>query len=97
MASSGLAPDPSESPEAVVQVYAAPAFDWRGIFAVHCWIIVKPSDARRFTRWDVVGWGGPPTVRRNFAVPDALWFGKRPRLLLDRRGEGVDALIDRIA
>ena len=28
--------------------------------------------------------------------PDARWFGNRPQLLADRRGEGVDELITRI-
>jgi hypothetical protein len=28
--------------------------------------------------------------------PDNYWFGARPRIVLDRRGEGVDALIDKI-
>lgn len=97
MESTRLGPDPATTPEAVVQVYAAPAFSWRGIFAVHCWIVVKPSGAPHTIRWDVVGWGGPPVVRRDFAAADGLWFGKRPRLLLDRRGDGIDALIDRIA
>src|SRR4029453_19323798 len=29
------APDPAQAPEAVVQVYAARAFAWRGVFSVH--------------------------------------------------------------
>ena len=32
--SSGLAPDPATTPEAVIQVYAARIVSWRGIFAV---------------------------------------------------------------
>ena len=39
----GIAPDPSTTREAVVQVYAARAFSWRGIFAVHTWIATKPA------------------------------------------------------
>ena len=93
MAATGLAPQTSE---AVVQVYAAPAFHWRGIFAVHTWIVVKPSGAKRYTRYDVMGWGGAPMVKRDTAAPDAQWFGKRPTLLAERRGEGVDAMIDSI-
>lgn len=96
MAPTGLAPDPTATREAVVQVYAAPAFHWRGIFAVHTWIVVKRADSARYTRWDVMGWGGAPMVKRDYAAADALWFGKQPHLLLDRRGEGVEALIDRI-
>jgi hypothetical protein len=33
----GLAPDPAQVREAVVQVYAARAFAWRGAFSVHTW------------------------------------------------------------
>lgn len=95
-APSGLAPDPAKVREPVVQVYAARAFAWRGAFGVHTWIVVKPRDAAAFTRYDVVGWGGPPVVRKNYLAPDAAWFGAPPELLADRRGEGVDALIARV-
>src|SRR5512134_439338 len=33
----GIAPDPSITGEAVLQAYAAPAWGWRGWFAVHTW------------------------------------------------------------
>ena len=39
----GLAPLPSKTAEAVVQVYAARTYSWRGAFAVHSWIAVKPE------------------------------------------------------
>ena len=38
----GLAPDTATTQEAVVQVYAARAVSWRGVFSVHTWIAVKP-------------------------------------------------------
>lgn len=96
LARSGLAPEPAEVREAVVQVYAARAYGWRGAASVHTWFVVKRRDAPAFTRYDVVGWGGAPVVREDYAPPDALWYGARPELLLDRRGAGVDVLIDRI-
>src|SRR5207244_5976709 len=40
---SGQAPDPALTQEPVVQVYAARAVSWRGVFAVHTWIAVKPG------------------------------------------------------
>src|SRR3546814_6704357 len=40
-ASAGIVPPAAATPEAVVQVYAARAFDWRGAFAVHTWIAVS--------------------------------------------------------
>jgi hypothetical protein len=94
--SSGLAPDPAKVREPVVQVYAAPAYGWRGGFAVHTWIVTKREGATSFTRYDVVRWHGAPFVHENYAPTDAYWFGSRPEILVDRRGEGVDALIDRV-
>lgn len=92
----GLAPDPASVREPVVQVYAAPAYGWRGAVAVHTWIVVKREGADAFTRYDVVGWHGAPFVHENYAPADAYWFGSRPEILLDRRGDRVEALIDRV-
>lgn len=94
--SSGLAPDPALVREPVIQVYAARTFGWRGAFGVHSWIAVKRAGAAVYQRYDVVFWGGPPHVRRDFAAPDGQWFASRPELLVDRRGEGVEALIDQV-
>jgi len=96
---SGQAPDPASTPEAVVQVYAARTVGWRGSLGVHSWIAVKRSGAPAFRRYEVIGWGvdrGVPAVRVDRTGPDNDWFGSRPRVLVDVRGEGVDALIDRI-
>jgi hypothetical protein len=41
----GLSPDPAVTQEAVIQVFAAPAVAWRGLFSVHTWIAVKPAGA----------------------------------------------------
>lgn len=95
----GLAPDPATTREAVIQVYAARAVAWRGIFAVHTWIVVKPTGAPRYTRYDVVGFGvdrGAPAVRVDRMGPDNYWFGAKPEIVLDRRGPGVDTLIDKV-
>jgi Protein of unknown function (DUF3750) len=94
--SSGLAPHPALVREPVIQVYAARTFGWRGAFGVHSWIAVKREGAPAYQRYDVVFWGGPPHVRRDFAAADGQWFASRPELLVDRRGEGVEALIDQV-
>lgn len=95
----GLAPDPAVTREAVVQVYAARAVRWRGVFGVHTWIAVKPTDAANFTIHEVMGFRlrrtGTSVVTR-VRAPDAYWYGNRPELLRDVRGPGVDALIERI-
>ena len=94
--SSGLAPDPLTHRDAVVQIYIARAFSWRGIFATHSWIVVKKTGAPAYTRFEVVGWGAGSKLRTDYATADGLWYGAEPALLLDRRGPGADALIDRI-
>ncbi len=97
--SAGLAPDPARLREAVVQIYAARAWGWKGVFAVHSWIAFKRPAAAAWERYEVVGWGvrhGLPAVRRNLRPPDARWAGNPPRLLADIRGPEAAALIPRI-
>ncbi|GAB7022053.1 DUF3750 domain-containing protein [Salidesulfovibrio brasiliensis] len=95
----GIAPDPATTQEAVVQVYAAPAWGWRGWFAVHTWISAKRTGEDSYTVYEVVGWRekrGLPVVRIERDAPDRYWFGERPELLADQRGDGLDAIIDKI-
>ena len=95
--SAGIAPDPGElAAVAIVQVYAAPTYGWRGHFAVHPWIIFKRAGETAFTRYDVIGWRGTDVVQRNYALPDGLWYGARPALLVDHRGNGTEAMIAQI-
>ena len=97
--SMGTAPDPATTPEAVVQVYAARAWGWRGYFGVHTWIAVKPTGAPAFTVYELIGWrlrSSDSAIAIRNRVPDQRWFGSPPELLADKRGPGVDALIDRI-
>jgi len=53
---SGLAPDPAVERGAVVQVYSARTFGWRGAFAVHTWLAAKEAGADLYTRYEVIGW-----------------------------------------
>jgi hypothetical protein len=97
--SSGQAPDPKTTREAVIQVYAARAVGWRRVLAVHTWIAVKPSNADRYSRYEVMGWGvgnGAPAVRVDRTGPDNYWFGAHPEILVDLRGPGIDAVIEKI-
>lgn len=97
--SAGIAPDPARVNEAVVQVYTARAFSWRGYFGVHSWIAVKPMAAPTFTVYEVIGWrayrGGNALVVHDGA-PDRRWFGAEPKIVADIRGAGVDDVIKRI-
>ncbi len=95
----GLAPDPATTPEPVVQVYGARTVGWRGYIGVHTWVAVKRSNAAEFTVHEVIGY----RLRRTGTVvvasarpADGYWFGAKPELLSDLRGEGVDDVIDRI-
>jgi hypothetical protein len=96
---SGQAPDPEVVRDAVIQVYAARTVGWRGFFAVHTWISVKRRDAESYTRYEVIGWGvgsGAPAIRVNRSGADNYWFGDRPELLVDVRGEAAEPLIARV-
>lgn len=94
--SSGLAPDPASTPEAVVQVYIARAFSWRGVFATHPWIAIKREGEAAFTRYEVVGWGNGTKLRANYGLADGLWYGAEPEVLADFRGAQAETMIDRI-
>ena len=97
--SSGLAPDVATTKEPVIQVYAARTYGWRGAFGVHTWIATKPSNATSYTVYQVIGWraryGGSALVVSN-GIPDRYWFGNRPELISDLRGDGVDDVIKRV-
>ncbi|TMH81974.1 MAG: DUF3750 domain-containing protein [Betaproteobacteria bacterium] len=95
----GLAPDPAATAEAVVQVYGARCSGWAGYFGIHTWIAVKPSAARAYTVYEVIDWRlrrSDSAVAIRKRAPDARWAGNVPAVLADRRGYGVDALIERI-
>jgi hypothetical protein len=98
--STGLAPDPATTPEAVVQVYAGRAFGWRGAFADHTWLAAKPAGGDRYTRFEVIGWyagGGRSVVSvSDRRAPDAEWYGNPPRLVRELRGPAAEAVIARL-
>ena len=93
-----LAHDPEVVKEAVVQVWGARTRGAKGIFGVHTWIAVKPQDAQEYTVYEVVGWrlrySDTAVVIRNRA-PDQ-WFGAEGELYAEKRGPGVEGLIERI-
>lgn len=97
--SSGQSPTPEQEPRAVVQVFAARTVGWRGAFGVHTWIATKRSNATEWTVHHVIGWRvfrGSGAVVTQAGPPDFRWFGAWPDRLVDLRGDGVDATIDRI-
>ncbi len=97
----GIAADPTIDKNAVIEVYAADAFSWRGWFAVHTWIAVKAEDATEYTVYEVVGWRvgrGLPALREYKTVtPDRYWYGAKPEKLLSIQGDKASQLIPKIS
>ena len=89
--SAGLLPDPSRSKPALIRVFAAQTVRWRGIFAVHCWIVFKPAGDPAYTRYDYTAWGDP--IRLNGFEPDGRWFGHTPATVFAADGRQAEALI----
>ena len=97
--SAGIAPNPATNREAVLQIYGAPTWGWRGWFAIHTWVATKPQNADSYTVYEVIGWRqrrGLPAIRIEKDLPDRYWFGERPRLLKDFRGEPAGKLIEAV-
>ena len=92
--SAGLLPSPAEHPDAVVRVFAARTVRWRGIFAVHSWIVVKEPNALRYTRYDYTAWGEP--IRINGFAADGRWFGGTPETIAAADGETAARMIPKI-
>lgn len=97
--SAGIAPSPEVTSEAVVQVYAARAINWRGWFAVHTWISTKERNADHYTVYQVMGWQLRRTgssVMINEDIPDRYWYGAEPQLIDDVRGAAAELAIPKI-
>ena len=97
--SAGIAPLPAEASEAIVSVWAARAFNWRGLFAVHTWIATKPENAPHYIVHQVIGWrgwGGGNVVVSSPDLPDRSWYGQPPRLVKELRGPSAARAIPKI-
>jgi hypothetical protein len=90
----GMLPPATADRDARLLVFTGRTGRWKGIFAVHSWVVFKAQNATAWNRYDVVGWGRP--VRFNGWDPDGRWFGDTPRVLVDIRGDKAAALIPRV-
>jgi hypothetical protein len=88
-----LAPAASD-PQARILVFSGRTGRWKGIFAVHSWIVLKPENAKGYTRYDLTGFGRP--IHVNGWAPDARWFGNTPRIVADIRGAAAAAAIPKL-
>ncbi len=89
-----MLPDASAHPDAAVRIYAARTVRWRGIVAVHSWIVFKEKGASHYSRYGLYGMGEP--IRVNGFVADGRWFGQAPEEVFRADGEKAAALIPKI-
>jgi hypothetical protein len=90
----GMLPVANADRDARLLVFTGRTGRWKGIFAVHSWVVFKPEGADAWSRYDVVGWGQP--LRSNGWAPDGRWFGDAPRVLVDVHGDEAIALIPKV-
>lgn len=98
--SAGLAVDPMHHKDAVIEFYAADAYGWKGWFAVHSWIAIKPQDATEYTVYEVIGWRvkrGMPALRvYQTSTPDRYWYGAKPEKFFSISGAQAVSLIPKV-
>jgi hypothetical protein len=92
--SAGLLPVASDHPDALIRIYAARTVRWRGIFAVHTWIVLKDRGASRYSRYDYTAWGEP--IRVDGFAADGRWFGALPQAVVSVDGQEAERLIPKI-
>ena len=93
------APDPLDHQDAIIQVYGADVWGFRGNFAIHTWIATKARAASDYQVYQVIGW----RLRRGRSVvsiaegnPARPWYGSPAILLHEIRGVAAEALIDQV-
>ncbi len=95
----GLTPAAKDEPRAVVQIYSARTYGWKGNLAVHSWMAIKEKDAKEYTVYEVIGYGsqkGIPVIRSRQRPPDQRWFGNEPTLHFDLRGTTAEEMIPHV-
>jgi len=98
-ASAGITPLPEDFSGAVIQVYAARTFGWRGALAVHTWVATKKKDAATYIVHQVLGWrkrGNLAVLISEPDIPDRSWFDNKPVLLVDIRGPLAESLVEKV-
>lgn len=94
-----IAPKPDQEKRAIVQIYAARAYSWRGYFAVHSWIATKDENADHYDVYQVMGWRGYrglPVVAVEPGIPDRKWYGNEPEMLFELRGDKAKQMLPQI-
>ncbi len=92
--STGALPQAQDYEPARLVVFTGQTGAWKGIFSVHSWVVFKAAGAKRWTRYDVVGWGTP--VRANGWPADGRWYGNMPVAIADVSGPQAEKLIPKV-
>jgi hypothetical protein len=79
--------------DSLVRDYSARTVRWKGIFAIHIWIVLKQG-AGPYERYDLTAWGD--SIRVNGFIPDGRWFGQVPSVIYAADGATADTLIPRM-
>lgn len=90
------APDPAEFTDAVVQVYGADVWGFRGNFAIHTWVATKARNEPDYTIYQVIGWRlrrGRPVVSVSEGNPAKPWYGSPAVLLHEVRGASAESMV----
>lgn len=91
-----IAPDPASHQDAIIQVYGANVWGFRGRFAIHTWVAAKARGASEYQVFQVIGWRlrrGGSAVSVTDGNPAKPWFGSPAILLHEMRGEEAEKLI----
>ena len=91
--STGLLPGAKPDSPALVRIFAARTVRWRGVVAVHSWIVLKDAGGA-YERFDLTAWGEP--INRNRIAPDGRWFGRAPDVVFAADGAAAEKLIPRM-
>ena len=68
----GMLPPANADRDARFLIFTGHTGRWKGIFAIHSWVVFKPENASTWSRYDMVGWGQP--MRSNGWAPDGRWY-----------------------
>ena len=91
-----MAPDPRRHQDAIIQVYGADVWGFRGNFAIHTWIATKARGSAEYQVYQVIGWRlrrGRSVVSISAGNPAKPWYGSPAILLHEIRGAEAQALI----
>ena len=92
--SANILPEAADNREAKIYIMSARTGGLKGAFATHSWLVLKPENAIRYDRYDVVGWGRP--VRKNGYDADARWYSNVPVIQREISGTKAAQLIPQV-